>query len=137
MNCVWDNLFYLFNSQLKFDAKSWSKALQIRYLWNKSLWWSFQTSHRLVSTIRDTTTYNCKVKHSQVLSRAYCPAAIFISFRALIFVEYFKYNMVKESKLHFWSSTEAFLDRKRTKSPFQVVLYWEIYFHLCVHYLHQ
>lgn len=112
MNCVWDNLFYLFNSQLNFDAKNWSKALQRRYLRNKSLWWSFQTSHQLISAFRDTTTYNCKVKHSQVLSGAYCPAAIFNSFRALItFVKYFKYNMAKQSKLHFRSSTEAFFDR--------------------------
>jgi len=138
MNSVWDNLFYLFNSQLNFDAKNWSKALQRRYLRNKSLRWSFQTSHQLTPASRDTTTYNCKVKHSQVLSGAYCPAAIFNSYRALItFVEYFKYNMVKQSKLHFRSSTEVHLDRRRTKLPFQVVLYWGIYFQLCVHHEQQ
>lgn len=113
MNCVWDNLLYLFNSQLNIDAKNWSKALQRRYLRNKSLWWPFLTHHQLLSAMRNTTTYNCKVKHSQVLSGAYCPAAIFNSFRLLItFAEYFKYNMVKQSKLHFWSSTEDFLTEK-------------------------
>lgn len=31
-----DNLFHLFNSELNFDAKNWSKALQRRYFRNKS-----------------------------------------------------------------------------------------------------
>lgn len=124
MNWVWHNLFYLFNSQLNFDAKNSSKALQRRYLRNKSLWWPFQTNHQLLSAIRNRTTYNCKVKHSQVLSGAHCPAAIFNSFTLLItFVESFKYNMVKKKQITLLEF-HRFLDRKRTKQPFPVVLYW-------------
>lgn len=137
MNWVWHNLFYLFNSQLNFDAKNSSKALQRRYLRNKSLWWPFQTNHQLLSAIRNRTTYNCKVKHSQVLSGAHCPAAIFNSFTLLItFVESFKYNMVKQSKLHFWSSTD-FLTEKGQNSLSQWSCIGGVYFHLCVHYQHQ
>lgn len=45
--------------------------------------------------------------------------------------------MVKQSKLHFWSSTEDFLTEKGQNCLSQWSCIGGVYFHLCMHYQHQ